>query len=89
MWVADLSAGFHQAWGVRPGMVDYRAVRAWDVEREAAGGRLRPLPAVGAGVEERVRRAGRRIRGDVAAWEAHPRLAGVTVKLPEHLVVAP
>jgi hypothetical protein len=69
-------------------MVDSRMVFSWDVVPGAKrGSRLRPLKSGRDGAGETLERMFKRMAGDRQAWEANPRLAGVTGSLPEFLAV--
>ncbi|MBC8126245.1 MAG: hypothetical protein H8M99_03735 [Gloeobacteraceae cyanobacterium ES-bin-144] len=84
-WVGDLRFGETRSWGDKKGMVDSRLIFAWDITHDAGGARLQQLPMSRGNVNETLRRMAQRIIGNHAAWEANPRLAGVTGSLPEFL----
>jgi inner membrane protein len=68
--------------------VDSRLVFAWDIlPRVESGERLRGLSSGRDNAGETLKRLARRAVGDREAWEANPRLAGVTGSLPEFLAV--
>lgn len=85
VWIGDIRFGESRNWGDKKGMVDSRLAFAWDILPDATGDKLRPLRLSRANAGETLRRMGARIIGDRQAWEANPRLAGVTGSLPEFL----
>lgn len=87
VWMADLRFGEGRVWGERKGMVDKRPAFAWDVLPTAPRDRLHGHHPARSDPGEALPRLGRRIAGDHGAWEAEPRLAGVTGSLPEPLRV--
>ncbi len=87
-WVGDLRFGEGRRWGDKKSMVDSRLVFAWDIlPRAESGERLRSLSSGRDNAGEALKRLARRAVGDREAWEANPRLAGVTGSLPEFLAV--
>ena len=86
-WVGDLRFDETRSWGNREGMVDGRPAFAWDVMPGADGDRLRSYFPTRTNPGETLRRMAMRIAGKKDAWEAIPRLAGVTGSLPESLAV--
>jgi len=86
-WIGDLRFDEMRSWGDKKGMVDSRMTFAWNLNPDATGERLRQLHATRAQVTETLKRMTARILGNRAAWEANPRLAGVTGSLPEFLAV--
>jgi inner membrane protein len=86
-WVGDMRFGEGRTWGDKKGMVDSRLAFSWDVLPDAKGDRLRAYHPARTGAEETLRRMGFRILGKRDEWEAIPRLAGVTGRLPEFLAV--
>lgn len=85
VWVGDIRFGESRSWGDKKGMVDGRLVFAWDILPDASGDRLRPIRMSRANAGETLRRMAARIAGNHQAWEANPRLAGITGSLPEFL----
>ena len=84
-WVGDLRFGEMRRWGERKGMVDSRLAFAWDVLAGEHGDRLRTKFPERTKAGEMLRRMALRIVGRHDAWEANPRLEGVTGSLPEFL----
>lgn len=86
-WMGDLRFGEARVWGERKGMVDGYCAFAWDVMPGEPGEKLRRcrFPRQDAG--ESLWRMCKRAFGNREAWEANPRLAGVTGSLPEFLAV--
>jgi inner membrane protein len=86
-WIADLRFGESRIWGKKKGMVDGWNAFAWDILPAESGETLRRCarPEMDAG--QMVSRMLKRIFGNKEAWEANPRLAGVTGSLPEFLGV--
>jgi hypothetical protein len=68
-------------------MVDSRLAFAWDITPNAPGDRLQQLHPVRTKPGETLGRMAARLLGNRQAWEANPRLAGVTGSLPEFLAV--
>lgn len=89
IWIGDLRFGEMREWGSRKGMVDHRLVFSWDLLPAADKDRLRPLRARRGDPTELLKRLASRATGKRKAWEAHPRLEGVTGSLPESLAVEP
>lgn len=87
LWMGDLRFGEGRAWGAKKGMVDSRLVFAWDVLPAESGDKLRPIRGARPEPGETLKRMVARIMGDHGAWEANPRLDGVTGSLPEFLAV--
>ncbi len=86
-WIGDLRFGEARSWGDKKTMVDSRLAFAWDVIPAAQGDRLRQLHPARALADETLQRMAWRMLGKREAWEANPRLAGVTGSLPEFLAV--
>lgn len=87
VWIGDLRFGETRMWGAKKGMVDNRPAFAWDVLPGVSGDRLRTRFPSRANADETLRRMTLRMVGKTDAWEANPRLAGVTGSLPEFLAV--
>jgi len=87
VWMGDLRFGEARAWGEKKGMVDNRLSFAWNVLPNEDSDRLQPLRPVRADPAGTLKRMGQRLIGHREAWEANPRLAGVTGSLPEFLAV--
>lgn len=85
VWIGDLRFDETRSWGDKKGMVDSRLAFAWDLTPNAPGERLQPIFPVRPQTGATVLRMVERIIGNRAAWEANPRLAGVTGSLPEFL----
>jgi hypothetical protein len=68
-------------------MVDSRLSFSWNVLPQEDGDRLHPLYPSRTNANETLKRMALRIAGKRDAWEATPRLAGVTGSLPEFLAV--
>jgi hypothetical protein len=68
-------------------MVDSRLTFAWSFTPDASGDRLRSLRPARSQPAETLMRMAARMIGNRQAWEANPRLAGVTGSLPECLAV--
>lgn len=86
-WVADLRFSETRIWGDKKGMVDSRMIFAWDLRPGEKGERLRKISLTRMDSAGTLRRMASRITGNREAWEANPRLAGVTGSLPECLAV--
>lgn len=86
-WIGDLRFGETRVWGAKPGMVDHRLAFSWDIVAGAARDPLRPVRMVRPEAGETLKRMVARIFGAHTAWEAQPRLAGVTGRLPDALEV--
>jgi inner membrane protein len=86
-WLGDLRFDEARSWGDKKGMVDSRLAFAWNLTPNAHGDRLEPIHSVSARPGETFKRMAARLFGSRAAWEANPRLAGVTGSLPEFLAV--
>ncbi len=84
-WIGDLRFDETRTWGNKKGMVDSRLSFAWDLTPNAPGDPLQRLVPAHSGAATTVMRMAERIIGNRAAWEANPRLAGVTGSLPEFL----
>lgn len=84
-WLGDLRFDEARSWGDKKGMVDSRLAFAWNLAPAAPGVRLQQLFPVRAQPGETLMRMAARIVGQRSAWEANPRLAGVTGSLPEFL----
>lgn len=87
VWMGDLRFGEGRTWGDRKGMVDSRLSFSWNVLPQEDGDRLHPLHPSRTNADETLKRMALRIAGKREAWEATPRLAGVTGSLPEFLAV--
>lgn len=87
-WIGDLRFGETRSWGDKKTMVDSRLAFAWDVTPDAPGDRVRQLHPTRPTPDDTLRRMVARMLGNRQAWEANPRLAGVTGSLPEFLAVA-
>jgi inner membrane protein len=87
VWIGDLRFGEGRSWGDKKGMVDSRLAFAWEVTPDGAGDQVRQLHPARTNPGETLRRMAARIVGKREAWEANPRLAGVTGSLPEYLAV--
>jgi inner membrane protein len=87
VWMADLRFGEGRTWGAKEGMVDNRPAFAWDVIPTADRDRLNAYHPARVNPGETMRRLVHRAVGDDDNWEATPRLAGVTGRLPEFLQV--
>jgi len=86
-WLGDLRFDEARSWGDKKTMVDSRLAFAWNINSNDKGDRLQPLHPVRVRPGEILRRMAARLFGDREAWEANPRLAGVTGSLPEVLEV--
>lgn len=86
-WVGDLRFGEVRSWGDKKSMVDSRMVFAWEVTPDAKGDRIRHISPTRIRPADTLNRMALRIFGNREAWEANPRLAGVTGSLPEFLAV--
>jgi len=87
-WIGDLRFCEERRWGDKKSMVDSHLAFAWDILPDANGERLRQVSVSRKDPLETLRRMVSRICGNHEAWEANPRLAGVTGSLPEFLPVA-
>lgn len=88
-WIADLRLGEARVWGEKKGMVDSWFPFAWDILPGASGEKLRRCQFPTLDATGTLSRMLRRIFGNRDEWEANPRLAGVTGRLPEFLAVEP
>lgn len=86
-WLGDLRFDEVRTWGDKKTMVDSRLAFAWNINPGGQGDRLQALHPVRAEAGETLRRMAARLCGKRQAWEANPRLAGVTGSLPEVLAV--
>jgi hypothetical protein len=86
-WIGDLRFDEARSWGDKKTMVDSRLAFAWDLTPAAQGDRLRQLHPARGHADETLQRMAWRVLGKREAWEANPRLAGVTGSLPEFLAV--
>ena len=86
-WVADLRFDETRSWGDKKGMVDSRMAFAWNFTPDASVDRLQSLHPARSRSDETLKRMAARLIGNRQAWEANPRLAGVTGSLPECLAV--
>ncbi|MDX1679527.1 MAG: metal-dependent hydrolase [Akkermansiaceae bacterium] len=89
LWLGDLRFGEIREWGERKGMVDHRLSFSWDLLPAEERDKLRGLPRAKVDKGEMLRRLGKRAIGNREAWEASPRLEGVTGSLPEFLLTRP
>jgi inner membrane protein len=86
-WIGDLRFDEARSWGDKKGMVDSRLAFAWNLNPNAQGDRLESLYSVREHPGDTLKRMAARLLGKRQAWEANPRLAGVTGSLPEFLAV--
>ena len=84
-WIGDLRFDEARSWGDKKGMVDSRLVFAWNLTPNTPGERLHPIYPARPEPGQTLMRMAARIIGNRTAWEANPRLAGVTGSLPEFL----
>ena len=89
IWIGDLRFGEMREWGQRKGMVDHRLMFSWDLLPAKDRNRLRMKPRSRGETGEMLKRLGKRAFGNREAWEANPRLEGVTGSLPEFLLTRP
>ena len=87
VWIGDLRFDEARSWGDKKDRVDSRLAFAWNFNPDAPGDRLQSLHSMRAHPGETLKRMAARIAGNRQAWEANPRLAGVTGSLPEFLAV--
>ena len=85
VWIGDLRFDESRSWGDKKGMVDSRLAFAWNLTPNVPGERLQPIYSVRPHPGDTLLRMAARLIGQRAAWEANPRLAGVTGSLPEFL----
>jgi len=81
VWIADLRLGETRAWE-KKGTVDLRPTFAWQWSKD---GHLQKISTDRHNVGENLRETGHRIVCQRDAWDAVPRLAGITGTLPEQL----
>jgi inner membrane protein len=86
-WLGDMRFSEERIWGEKKGMVDSRLPMAWDITTDARGDKLRHLVPTRTDSFAMFGRCVSRTFGKREAWEANPRLAGLTGKLPEFLAV--
>lgn len=86
-WIGDLRFGEMRTWGNREGMVDNRFGFAWDLLPDAEHDHLRTKARQAGNAKEMMRRLAWRTLGKYEAWDANPRLEGVSGSLPEFLAV--
>lgn len=86
-WLGDLRSCETRTWGSKKDAVDSRLAVSWLIDAENGKDRLRTLYPSPKPPGD-LKRMGRRILGDRDAWEANPRLAGVSGSLPEFLPAA-
>lgn len=70
------------------GRVDNRPVFAWNINLDARGDRLQPLPRKRPDIRESLKRIALRALATRDAWQGYPRLTGITGSFPEPLRVA-
>jgi inner membrane protein len=87
VWIGDLRFDETKSWGEKKGVVDNRLVFSWNISETPQHDRLQTLAHVRKNTAETLGRITARIIGNHEAWEANPRLAGVTGSLPEFLAV--
>ncbi len=101
IWIADLRFGEMRSWDERG--LALRPRFAWVFSPESKGSRLRDIDLdeeeqglieprrkrLARDGQEMVRRMGRRIAGEAAAWEGNPRLIGAPLALQEYLEERP
>ena len=85
VWVGDMRFCEMRKWGDKKNAVDSHLAFAWDVLPAARRDHLRQLAHPQGSVGQTLKRMALRIIGNRDAWEANPRLAGVTGSLPEFL----
>ena len=86
-WLGDLRFPESRTWGSKKGMVDSRLASSWVIHLNAERDRLLESSPADEDPLDYLQRMTERICGDSEAWEANPRLAGVTGSLPEFLPV--
>ncbi len=86
-WLGDMRFSEERIWGEKKGMVDSRLPFAWDITPDARGDKLRHIVPIHTDSIAMFGRSWSRAFGNREAWEANPRLAGLTGKLPEFLLV--
>lgn len=86
-WLGDLRFPESRVWGNKKGMVDSRLPVAWTLNFTATGDPLQPILIEDDPHHDQWSRMAARLVGDRRAWEANPRLAGVSGSLPEFLPV--
>jgi len=87
VWVGDLRFDEVRSWGNKKTMVDSRLAFAWNITPAVRGDRLQALHSARPQMGATLSRMASRTIGNRSAWEANPRLAGVTGSLPEFLAV--
>jgi inner membrane protein len=86
-WLGDLRFQESRIWGSKKGMVDSWLPLAWTINPTAKGDPLRQISPDNENRSDFLGRMASRLVGNHQAWEANPRLAGVTGSLPEFLPV--
>lgn len=86
-WLGDMRFPEARTWGSKKTMVDSRVALSWVINPTIKGDHLRQISQDGEKSADTLHRLGARIFCDHQAWEANPRLAGVTGSLPEFLPV--
>ncbi|MFT3990724.1 MAG: hypothetical protein QM680_04875 [Luteolibacter sp.] len=84
--IADLSHPEARVWGAKKTMIDSRPATTWMLDTTRPRDHLREIPNQGDPVDT-FQRMVRRIFGNHGAWEANPRLSGISGILPEALMV--
>ena len=87
VWVGDLRFCEMRRWGDKKNAVDSHLAFSWDVLPAARRDHLRQTAHPQGDTMQMLKRMATRIIGMRDAWEANPRLAGVTGSLPEFLTV--
>lgn len=87
VWIGDLRFDEARSWGDKKSMVDSRLAFAWSVTPNTTGERVQQLRPTRSQPGDTLKRMAARLLGNRQAWEANPRLAGVTGSLPEFLAV--
>ncbi|MGD7652874.1 MAG: metal-dependent hydrolase [Verrucomicrobiales bacterium] len=88
VWIADMRFGETRIHDPDDGRVDTRPVFSWDINLQARGDRLEPLPMKRPEVSESLKRVALRALATRDAWQGYPRLTGITGSFPELLRVA-
>jgi inner membrane protein len=85
VWMGDMRFGESRAWGNKKGILDTRPAFTWNVLVDDTGDQLRSHRPTRDDPKATLKRMGQRIAGNHEEWDAIPRLAGVTGRLPEFL----